>query len=118
MEYGQLKELTMKLYKYNQEAYEIFMKCRESGIDGDFFKEVKPFADKVKDCVDVWEPLATRWILTAKPKNLYPLQIRNTAENIQMVSIRAYFPKTSLKRFNSHIQSIDFVLSRVLEELK
>lgn len=113
-----LMELTTRLYEYNQKANESFLKCRDSGQEGDFFQEVKPFADKVKECADEWELAAVNWVLTEKPKNLHPMQVRNTAENIQMVSIRAFFPKTSLKRFNSHIQSIDFILQRMMEELE
>ncbi|MBO0994790.1 YppE family protein [Bacillus sp. SD088] len=117
METNNLKKLTEQLYTFNNEAYETFLKHRETGEKGDFFKEVKPFADQVKVCCDQWEPLAVKWSMQEKPKNLHPMQIRNTAENIQMVSIRAFFPESSLKRFNSHIQSIDFILRRMLEEL-
>ncbi|MCJ7839493.1 YppE family protein [Lederbergia sp. NSJ-179] len=117
MDNNTLIDLTRKLYTYNKEAHETYLRCRESGQKGDFFQEVKPFADQVKICCDEWEPLAVDWSLKVKPKNLHPMQIRNTAENIQMVSIRAFFPESSLKRFISHIQSIDFILQRMLEEL-
>lgn len=117
MEKHKLKELTEQLYKYNNEAHETFLNHRETGEKGDFFLEVKPFADQIKIICDEWEPLAVKWALQEKPKNLHPMQICNTAENIQMVSIRAFFPESSLKRFISHIQSIDFILRRMLEEL-
>lgn len=117
MERIHLKNLTAQLYKFNNEAHETFLKHRETGEKGDFFQEVKPFADQVKVCCDEWEPLAVKWSVQEKPKNLHPMQIRNTAENIQMVSIRAFFPESSLKRFISHIQSVDFILRRMLEEL-
>lgn len=113
----ELYELTLQLYHYNKEAFDNFHHCRSTGQKGDFYTEVKPFADKVKDCCDKWEPAATIWTIKNKPKNIYPMQIKNTAENVQMVSVRAFFPESSLTKFNSHIQSIEFVLSRLLDEL-
>ncbi|MBS4176599.1 YppE family protein [Lederbergia citrea] len=118
METEELRQLTSKLLNYNQEAYNSFIQCRETGEKGDFYTEVKPFADNVKYCCDEWEPAASAWVIANKPKNLYPMQIKNTAENMQMVSVRAFFPETSLKKFNSHIQSIDFVLRHLLDELE
>ncbi|MEK3886064.1 YppE family protein [Bacillus sp. FSL K6-3431] len=112
-----LYDLTLQLCNYNKEAFENYHNCRSTGIKGDFYSEVKPFADKVKECRDKWEPEAILWTIKNKPKNLYPLQIKNTGENIEMVSVRAFFPDSSLKKFNSHVQSIDYVLRRLLDEL-
>lgn len=118
MEYRQLKEMTRELLECNRQAAESFRYCRKTGKQGDFYTEVKPFADKVKVLSEEWEPTAVKWVTDIRPKNLYPLQIKNTAENIQMVSIRAFFPDTSIKRFKSHIQSIEYVLERILEEIE
>ncbi|MBS4199472.1 YppE family protein [Bacillus sp. FJAT-49732] len=118
MKIDELRNLTETLLQYNEEAKKNFILSRETGKQGDFFKEVKPFADKVKDCCEQWEPLAMEWVMSESPKNLHALQIRNTAENIQMVSVRAFFPDTSLNKFKSHIQSIDFILRRMLERLE
>ncbi len=118
MNVKQLRELTAQLLKYNQRALANFQLCRQSGESGDFFNEVKPFADKVKEICEEWQPLATQWALTHKPKHIYPIQISNTVENLQMVSIRAFFPKTSLRQFNSHIQSIEYVLNQIWEQLQ
>ncbi|RST73633.1 DUF1798 family protein [Siminovitchia acidinfaciens] len=118
MNYTHLKEMTSQLLEYNRSAAAIFLQCRKTGEQGDFYSEVKPFADKVKTLSEEWEPEAIDWLSVTKPKNLYPLQIKNTTENLQMVAIRAFFPDTSLKRFKSHIQSIEYVLERILEALK
>lgn len=118
MEYGQLKEMTSGLLECNRRAAESFQRCRATGKQGDFYTEVKPFADKVKALSEEWEPKAVKWVTDIRPKNLHPLQIKNTAENLQMVSIRAFFPDTSIKRFKSHIQSIEYVLERILEEIE
>ncbi|HLU23723.1 MAG TPA: YppE family protein [Bacillaceae bacterium] len=117
MNIDELKLYTSELYQLNEQANEIFIKSKKTGEKGDFYTQVKPFADKIKEICDVWEPAATNWIMIHKPKNLYPMQIKNTAENIQMVSIRAFFPDTSLKRFNDHIQSNQYILKRFLDIL-
>ena len=118
MKYEQLTEVTARLLSYNADASNYFTQCRESGTQGDFYKDVKPFADKVKQCSDEWKQAALEWVKDTRPKHIHPIQIMNTAENLQMVSIRAFFPDSSLKRFQSHIQSNDYVLNRILEELK
>lgn len=117
MEIHALRTLTAELLQYNDHATKRYSQCRETGEQGDFYKEVKPFADKVKDAVEKWEKEATDWIIQNKPKHLYPIQIKNTAENLQMVSVQAFYPKTSLSRFNHHVQSIDYILRALLEVL-
>lgn len=118
MHHTHLNEMTNRLLEYTQRAAVFFQQCRKTGEQGDFYSEVKPFADKVKELSEEWEPEAINWIIVTKPKNLHPLQIKNTKENLQMVAIRSFFPDTSLKRFKNHIQSIEYVLERILEELK
>lgn len=113
----ELKNLSHKLYELNKQTKIIYTKCRETGIEGDFFNEVKPFADQVKEIVDQWQPLATEWTIYEKPKNIYPIQIKNTAENIQMTSLKAFYPKTSFKKFQDHYQSIDFILKNMIDQL-
>lgn len=112
-----LYELTLQLSNYNKEAFAHFHDCRSTGRKADFYGEVKPFADQVKEYREQWEPKAIAWTIKNKPKNLYPLQIKNTAENIEMVAVRAFFAESSLKKFNSHVQSIDYVLNNLLDEL-
>ena len=112
-----LKQLTVQLYKLSKQTQEIYLKARETGEEGDFFAEVKPFADQVKEVVDEWQPLASEWTIKHKPKNIYPLQIMNTADNIQMTSLKAFYPKTSFKKFQDHSQSIDFILKNMIDQL-
>ena len=48
--------------------------------------------------------------------HLYPSQIEQASQNLQDVAIQSFFPKTSYKRFKSHVQSILFTLNHVKEE--
>ena len=70
-----------------------------------------------KGIVDQWNDLALQWMKDEKPKNLHPSQIINTAENIEMISIQAFFPESSYKRFISHSQSVHYVLVNVLNQI-
>ncbi len=109
---------TLQLIKLNQKALEIYKQHRATQEKGDFYKEVKPFADKVRDICERWEPAAIEWVQKNKPPYINAIQLHNTSENIQMVSIRAFFPESSLKRFMSHVQSVDYVLNQLLDELQ
>lgn len=112
-----LSVLTRECLKLNEEAALIFQEARESGMKGDFFSQVKPFADKMKEAAEQWGQEAIHWIEERRPKHLHAIQISNTVENLQMVSVRCHFPETSLKKFNSHIQSNDYILRSLLLEM-
>ncbi|WP_456274270.1 YppE family protein [Bacillus sp. AK031] len=111
-----LKQLTSDLLQLNEEILSTYKKTRERGEKGDFYQEVKPFADRTKELVDEWHQLALQWMKDSRPKNLHPSQIINTAENIEMISIQAFFPESSYKRFISHSQSVHYVLKTVLDQ--
>ncbi|GIN85703.1 hypothetical protein J6TS2_20890 [Heyndrickxia sporothermodurans] len=118
MSEASLVELTKKLIELNQFAFQTYNQGRESGKQGDFYKEVKPFVDQVKQYCETWLPIAINWVNKIQPKHLHSAQLKNTSENLQMVSVKAYFPDTSLKKFKSHIQSVDYVLKRLLDEME
>lgn len=118
MSENQLVKLTKKLIELNQSAIHSYNHVRETKEQGDFFTDVKPFADQVKEQCERWLPLATKWVDQKQPKHLHAVQLKNTSENLQMVSVKAFYPDTSLKRFKSHVQSVDYVLKRFLEEVQ
>ncbi|MBB2481699.1 MULTISPECIES: YppE family protein [Heyndrickxia] len=118
MDIEQLRKQTNLLIELNQAALKAYQKARETNEAGDFFKEVKPFADRVKMVCDEWLPQVVKWVERTRPKHIHPIQLKNVSENIQMVSVRAFYPETSLKKFKGHIQSVDYVLNRLLEELE
>lgn len=112
-----LKQLTSEILDMNGEILRIYKETRERGEEGDFYKEVKPFADDAKVKIDLWREVALQWMKDERPKNLHPSQIINTAENFEMISIQAFFPKASYKKFISHSQSVHYVLKTVLDQL-
>lgn len=112
-----LQKLTEQLLIYVNRANDIYDSVRSEGKEKDFFTEVKPFADQVQASCTEWENGIKEWMKETPFKHLYPEQIEQTANNLSDVAVQAFFPKTSYKRFKSHIQSIEYILNNVKTEV-
>lgn len=110
-------QLTNKLISLCQKADQIYENVRSTGKEKDFFDEVKPFADEVHQTCLEWADLMKGWMEDESFKHLFPQQVDQTAQNLSDVAVQAFFPKTSYKRFKSHVQSIQFILQNVLTEI-
>lgn len=107
--------LTQQLLDYSNKISNIYEEVKETKVKGDFFTEVKPFADSVKEVNDEWQHMARAWIREEKPKHLHEKQIESTYEQIEMLSVQAFYPDTSRKRFIDTLQSVRFILSSLLQ---
>ncbi|MEH7125259.1 YppE family protein [Bacillus sp. JJ1532] len=114
----ELIHLTNQLLNYMFFLSERYEKARELQKPGDFYKEVKPFADEVKLTNDEWKNKAIQWITTNRPKNLFAQQVESTYENIEAISVQAFYPETSKSRFTNLIVSSQYVLDRLLQTVK
>jgi hypothetical protein len=92
-----------------------FEQSKTTGEKGEFFTEVKPFADEVKHKAEIWRDGAIAWLNVFPQHHLHSQQIISTVENLEMVSVQAFFPETSRKRFMGYIQSIEYVLKGLKE---
>ncbi|MBM7661296.1 hypothetical protein JOC85_002068 [Bacillus mesophilus] len=117
MKYKELARSTELLQQYNQELGSIYDRVKQKGEPEDFFTIVKPFADKVKDEIELWEPLVLKWINQEKPKYFYKQQVENLKENITTVSVQAFFPKTGAKRFKELVRSNQYNLDSILKRI-
>jgi hypothetical protein len=106
-----LVDLNERMFEYTREIESKFLSVKESGEKGDFFNEVKPFADEVKEVSERWRKEATVWIMNNRPRNLHENQIDSAAEQIEMISVQSFFPETSRTRFINYLQSVRFVLT-------
>lgn len=111
------KELTQKLIQFNEQADVIYEEVRAAGKEKDFYSEVKPFADEVHTACSEWKDNMKEWMGMESFTHLFPLQIEQTANNLSDVAVQAFFPKTSYKRFKSHIQSVRYILHNVRDEI-
>lgn len=114
----ELKQLTEQLIAYVETLAEKYVIVKETGKSGDFYNEVKPFADEVKRVNDNWRTKATKWIEERKPKNLYVQQIDSVHEHLETISVQAFFTETSKTRFRNLVASSNYVLTNVCQLLK
>jgi hypothetical protein len=113
----QLKHVTAELLASVDQMMNEYKERRGTKEKGDFYNEVKPFADRVKNVNDQWKELCLEWIKAERPKHLHFPQIMNTYDNIEMLSVHCFFPESSYNRFVSHHQSVHYVLQTLIDEL-
>lgn len=109
--HSMLIDLNERLSEYTRQIENKFLSVKETGEKGDFFTEVKPFADEVQAVSERWKKEATAWIVKNRPRNLHESQIDSAAEQIEMISVQSFFPETSRTRFINYLQSVRFVLT-------
>ena len=117
MEKERIRSLTEQLLNFTIMADDIYEEARRTGKEKDFFTEVKPFADEVMAKCAEWERGLMKWMKEEEFRHLFPQQIEQTARNLSDVAVQAFFPKTSYKRFKSHIQSTVFIIRNVEAEI-
>ena len=110
-------EMTLELLKIVERAEQQYDNRRESKEKGDFFTEVKPFADQAHSLSKEWGVEVGAYLTEYRQKNLHPNQIKATVENIELLSVQCFFPETSYNRFKSYIQSSFFVIEQVRDRL-
>ncbi|MFO1444648.1 YppE family protein [Bacillus sp. Bva_UNVM-123] len=113
-EKNELKKLTIQLLSLVNTVAEKFEDVKKTGKAGDFYTEVKPFADKVKHINDQWRIVALNWIETRKPKNMHVAQIDSTYDQIEAIAVQAFFPETSRTRFTNIVTSIKYILNNII----
>ncbi|WP_349407532.1 YppE family protein [Pseudalkalibacillus sp. SCS-8] len=113
-----LKELTIELRNMTEKAYLQFTEhTSREDYEVDFYGEVKPFADRMQVLADEWKPLATDWALKEKPKYVYPIQLKDTYENMTIIAVQAFQKDTREKRFIAMTKSIDYILESIVEQI-
>ncbi|MFZ4452323.1 YppE family protein [Salibacterium aidingense] len=114
----ELYDKTNALKQLNNQALQNYTTiAREPEYSPDFYEEVKPFADQVKAWADEWKPLAEKWVIEEKPPYFYLKQIEDTHDNLLISSVTSFQSDTKQKRFREMIQSIDYILSGMENEL-
>ncbi|WP_026694861.1 YppE family protein [Peribacillus kribbensis] len=113
-----LTEQTKQLIELTDQIEEIFNTTKTEQIEHDFYETIKPFADRAFELSSNWKTAASEFIENKRPKHLHVQQIDQAAELISTSSIQAFFPKTSLKRFKSQLQSIRYTMETVLKQVE
>lgn len=115
---SRLQELTEQLVDIVTRANERYYLAREQKEKGDFYTEVKPFADEARLQSEEWEKEISTYLQTKPFKHIHYPQVKAVVENIELISVQAFFPETSYKRFRNYVESTLFVLQQLLKELK
>lgn len=113
-----LKRQINELRTLNNKAYEHFRKYRLGEEEADFYDQVKPFADEVRENLEEAVPHILRFLERAKPAYVHPQQIDQLAENFEMVSVTCFQKDTKKKRFNEQYKSIEYTLTMVLQAIE
>lgn len=114
-------DMTKQLLDIVDQAEQQYDIRRETKVKGDFFTQVKPFADVAHQLSKKWGEEVTVFLIENRQKNLHPNQIKATVENIELLTVQCFFPETSYNRFKSYVQSSFFVIEQVrhiFEKLK
>ncbi|BBN98867.1 YppE family protein [Sporolactobacillus terrae] len=116
---SRLHQLTVKLRELNQTAYKQYAEqTQDKAYQTDFYGKVKPFADAMQKVVDEWRPLAEHWVRKRKPRYVFPIQIKDTSDNLTIICVTAFQKDTRRRRFYETIKSIDYVLENIQEQLE
>jgi hypothetical protein len=107
-------QLSNKLIEHMETALKRYEIAKSEGNRGDFHSEVKPFADEVKRLSSQWREDSKRWVLENRPRNLHINQVETAADYMEVISVQAFFPETSKKRFLDQYQSVDFILKSMI----
>ncbi|WP_203361931.1 DUF1798 family protein [Bacillus sp. REN10] len=112
-----LKVFTIELLNIVTEANDIYLQKRKTKEKGDFYQEVKPFADRAREVCIQWQQEIGPFVQQGDFKYIHPPQVEAVVENIELVSVQAFFPETSYTRFKNYIESTSFLLDSLLNEL-
>lgn len=117
MSVGNLLELTTELRQINNHIKNQFEQTNSLQKTADFYNEIKPYVDEVKEKSEQWGRVARQWIMESHPPKIHTNQVKHTVENIQYASIQSFFPTTNRAKFLNYVRSIDFVLTIILKRL-
>lgn len=118
MESGSLKEQTKELLSYLEEIETIFRDVKEKGEGKDFFTVVKPYAEKVSKRLDEWKKEGQEWIRRESPQNFHQKQIEAVYDQLELLSVQAFYPTTSKKRFFDYYRTVRYNLLTLIELLE
>lgn len=114
----EILDLTKKLLNYNHLFIKYYEEAREKGTSHDFHEVIKPFADEVKKAAQEWSALMKNWLVKNPQKHLHLKQIDTTLDHIDLLSIQAFFPKTSRSRFLNANRTVEYFLLEIVKELE
>ncbi|MCR6106625.1 YppE family protein [Salipaludibacillus agaradhaerens] len=112
-EIEQLMKDTNKLKILNEQAYHLYHTFAQTEKEADFFHDVKPFADKVKNALKSWKPMVLKWIGKERPSYLHAEQIDQLEDNFEILAVTCFQKDAKKKKIMEQYKSIEYTLSLV-----
>lgn len=109
---------TTSLLQACDEAIARFYHMREENLVPDFFAEVKPYADMMRERLLVWKQLAYTWIEENKPKYMHKQQIDHAIDAMEQFFVQSFYKETSKKRFLQSVESTKYTLATLLRVIR
>ncbi|WAA10593.1 DUF1798 family protein [Fervidibacillus albus] len=116
MNVEQLVRETEQLKAYVYRLDSIYERAKKDEKRPDFYNEVKPFFEKVEKQVNGWYTNAKEWVEVNQPKHFRAIQVEAVKKNLLEISVWAFYPETSYKRFKHSVRSVRYSLE-TLEKL-
>ncbi|MDA1475276.1 YppE family protein [Bacillus changyiensis] len=88
------------------------------GDEYDFFKTVKPAADRCEQTIKSWLENGLAYIEDHHPKYIHKEQLSAVEENLKEIVLQSYFCKIHKKRFKDLTESVLYTLRSLEEDLK
>lgn len=117
MDITTLIQQTQKLLAACEEASERFYKMREEDRSPDFYNEVKPYADEMRDLLRNWQTETYAFIETRQPKYVHKVQIDNALDAMEQFFVQSFYKETSKKRFLQSITAVQYTLDTLLRKI-
>lgn len=109
--------LSERLLSFTEFLHRKFEEVKLTGTAEDFYKVVKPYSEEVNNVNKNWRQVALKWVDKNQPRQININQIENVFNQIEIISIQAFFPDTSRTRFINYVKTIRYVLQTLLQLL-
>lgn len=113
-----LKQRSIALLQECDQSRNRFFEMREQDRSADFYKEVKPHADKWHRLIDEWQEEALEFIRLNRPKHVHNMQIDNAAEGMSQFIVQSFYKETGKKRFIQTIQAAEYTLQTLIRAVE
>ncbi|MEC0484635.1 YppE family protein [Bacillus glycinifermentans] len=113
-----LLEQTRELIRLAKEAHERYKKGKEEGAEHDFFKVVKPSADRCEKALQSWLNGSLAYVKEYRPKYIHEEQLRSVEENLNEIVLQSYFCKIHKKRFKDLTESVLYTLKNIEDDIQ
>ncbi|QHE54291.1 DUF1798 family protein [Pontibacillus sp. HMF3514] len=115
-----LEETIMEVKKNLDQLKDLFLQSEKppDRKDRELFEKVKKESKPLFELNEKWADLAEQYTYKVENSVVYPLQIKNTKENFELVILHSYYIDVPKKRYMELYNSIHYVLDQLLDSIE